>query len=364
VRGVTDPPATVVAQHTLATPPCAFTRRGWRKFLSENRWGADKVPISLGHKLPLPLDLGIRSEGAVGWGRVREYGIAFAIIVGGVLARLALDQVIPDRLPFITFFPTVALVAYFCSRRTTFFALLVCTLAGLYWIEPLGAHAWGYHAIGGAVFALTAGMIVYLVEALQRERRLSQVHEEQLQLINRELTHRISNLFAIATSICQQTIRQGGTGEQIEAAVGARLGALATAQRLLDVTSRKGAEMRALVLQVLEPMAPASDKLVLRGPEIHLPVEATTPFALVLHELATNATKYGAWSTDGCVSVSWQAQDGTLAFTWQEMGGPSVTPPVRQGLGTALIKSAVPRAKIDFDFQPEGAVCRVSLPLE
>jgi two-component sensor histidine kinase len=301
----------------------------------------------------------------VGWGRVREYGIAFAIIVGGVLGRLALDQVIPDRLPFITFFPTVALVAYFCSRRTTLFALLVCTFAGLYWIdEPAGAHAWAYHAIGGAVFALTAWMIVYLVEELQRARRLSQAHEEQLELINRELTHRISNLFAIATSICQQTIRQGGTGEQIEAAIGDRLRALATAQRLLDVTSRRGAEMRALVLQVLEPMAPASDKLVLQGPEIHLPVAATTPFALVLHELATNATKYGAWSQDGRVVVSWQSENGTLAITWQEVGGPSVTPPVRQGLGTALIKSAVPRAKIEFDFQPGGAVCRVALPLE
>jgi two-component sensor histidine kinase len=73
--------------------------------------------------------------------------------------------------------------------------------------------------------------------------------------------------------------------------------------------------MRELALEVLEPMAPASDKLVLRGPEIRLPVAATTPFALVLHELATNATKYGAWSTDGCVTVSWHAQNGTLAIT-------------------------------------------------
>jgi two-component system CheB/CheR fusion protein len=114
--------------------------------------------------------------------------------------------------------------------------------------------------------------------------------------------------------------------EQIEAAIGARLRALATAQRLLDATSHEGAEMRELALEVLEPMAPASDKLVLRGPEIRLPVAATTPFALVLHELATNATKYGAWSTDGCVTVSWHAQNGTLAITWQEMGGP--TPPI------------------------------------
>ena len=68
----------------------------------------------------------------------------------------------------------MALVAYFCSRRTTLFALLVCTFAGLYWIdEPAGAHAWAYHAIGGAVFALTAWMIVYLVEELQRARDAS-----------------------------------------------------------------------------------------------------------------------------------------------------------------------------------------------
>jgi two-component sensor histidine kinase len=115
----------------------------------------------------------------------------------------------------------------------------------------------------------------------EREDGAAYCVEEQLELINRELTHRISHLFAIATSICQQTIRQGGTGEQVETAIGARLRALATAQRLLDVTSRRGAELRTLVLQVLEPLAPASDKLVLHGPEIHLPVAATTPFALV-----------------------------------------------------------------------------------
>ena len=172
----------------------------------------------------------------MGWGRVREYAIAFAIIFGGVLARLALDQVIPGRLPFITFFPAVALVAYFCSRETALFALLISTVAGLYWVDvPAGEHGWVYPAVGGAVFALTAGMIVYLVEELQSARRLSQQQEEKLQLINRELTHRISNLFAIATSVCQQTIRHGGTSEQLEKAIGDRLRALATAQKLLSL---------------------------------------------------------------------------------------------------------------------------------
>jgi len=300
----------------------------------------------------------------MGWGRTRDYGIAFAIVVGGVLARLALDQVIPGRLPFITFFPTVALVAYFCSRGTTLVALVACTLAGLNWVGPVpGEQTWAYRTIGGAVFALTAGMIVYLVEELKRARRISQAHEEELQLINRELTHRISNLFAIATSICQQTIRQGGTGDQIETAIAARLRALATAQRLLDVTSHRGAELRVLTREVLGPIAPAPDKLNLRGPPVHLPIAATTPFALVLHELATNATKYGAWSTEGYVTISWQAQNGTLVINWQEIGGPSVAPPVRKGLGTPLIKSALPGAKVDFDFQLEGAVCRITLPL-
>lgn len=164
------------------------------------------------------------------------------------------------------------------------------------------------------MFALTAGMIVYLVEELQRARRISRAHEEKLQLINRELTHRISNLFAIATSICQQTIRQGGTGDQIETAIGARLRALATAQRLLEVTSHSGAELRALTLEVLEPISPASDKLVLRGPPVHLPVAATTPFALVLHELATKCHEVrGMVDRRMCkclvASTGWNARD-------------------------------------------------------
>ena len=123
----------------------------------------------------------------------------------------------------------------------------------------------------------------------------------------------------------------------------------------------RGAELRALALNILQPMAPKPDKLVVEGPAVHLPTEATTPFALVLHELATNAIKHGAWSTEGRVNLSWQMQDGALVVTWQELGGPSVTPPDRNGLGTSLIRSAIPRAKIDYELPPHGVECRISL---
>ena len=79
------------------------------------------------------------------------------------------------------------------------------------------------------------------------------------------------------------------------------------------------------------------------------PSAITTPFALILHELATNATKYGSWSAGGHVSVSWERMNGTLKVIWEETGGPSVKPPLRKGLGTTLIKAALTGATVDYD---------------
>jgi len=118
-------------------------------------------------------------------------------------------------------------------------------------------------------------------------------------------------------------------------AVTGRIMAIASAQDLLTGTGSDGADLRELVAFLVTPLAPDPS---VDGPETQLPGDATTPFALILHELATNARKYGAWSTEsGLVKLEWTNQGGTLDFRWREHDGPVIAPPMRDGLGRTLI---------------------------
>ena len=201
------------------------------------------------------------------------------------------------------------------------------------------------------------------MHGLRVSNHRSQQHEEQLELINRELKHRIKNLFTIAASICRQTIKSGGSSEEMTKAATGRIFAVASAQELLSVTSAQGADLVELVDALVRTVAPDPDRLRVAGASFRLEAQATTPFALILHELATNALKYGAWSHNGIVAVTWRVKAQMLLFEWREHDGPAIAPPMREGLGSALIKSGLPTATVHHDLKPDGLECRISLPL-
>jgi two-component sensor histidine kinase len=295
---------------------------------------------------------------------VRDYALAILILAGAIVGRVALDRVLPGRLPFITFFPGVVLAAYLCGPAKSLTVLLLSALVGAYWVDPAPhENVTLFRVLSATFFLLFGGLMLYLIEQLKTAKQFSQRHEQQLELINRELKHRIKNLFTIATSICQQTIKSGGTPDAMAKSVAGRIHAISAAQDLLSATSSAGADVHSLVETLVTPMAPYPDSLLRAGPSVVLPAEATTPFALVLHELATNALKYGAWSGDGRVEATWHLEDRALKFQWRELGGPAVAPPVRQGLGSALINGGLPTANVVHDFLPEGLECRITLPL-
>jgi two-component sensor histidine kinase len=230
------------------------------------------------------------------------------------------------------------------------------------------ASAWlravAYRATGFTLFVLVGGSITLFVQLLRDALEQLRAREEQLALINREQKHRMHNLFAVIDAITQQTIRDGVRPEEMLATVSGRVHALARAQDLLDVTAEEGARVPALVSELVKPMAPTPSRLRANGPDVAVPSETTTPFALILHELATNALKHGAWSSErGSVSVSWRIEREQLAFEWQEHDGPAVVAPSRKGLGTNLIKSGLRSAKVDYDLKPDGLQCRIRLPL-
>jgi two-component system CheB/CheR fusion protein len=131
----------------------------------------------------------------------------------------------------------------------------------------------------------------------------------------------------------------------------------------------QGADLRALTRVQLRPYAPANAKrLQIEGPAILLPSELATPFALVLHELATNAAKYGALSEQaGHISVRWDVSKNNgrrdLRLVWHERGGPSPAKAPPAGLGSDLIDHAIPRARVRRELHEDGLVCTIELSL-
>jgi two-component sensor histidine kinase len=294
------------------------------------------------------------------------YAAALGIFVIALAARLLLDLIVPWRLPFITFFPAVFLAAYYLGSGPGVLVLALSTVAGTAWVDPSGHSPISLYATSALLFLLVAGMIVFVVDRLTAAHEKLSQQEKQLEMINRELKHRIKNLFAIADSVCQQTINAGGSAKEMTRAASGRLLAIASAQDLLSTTATEGADLKELVEKLASSLAPSPSRITVEGHSFRLTVNTTTPFALILHELATNALKYGAWAQErGWVHVSWSAtSDDLLQFKWREHDGPILAPPVREGLGRKLIKSSLPGARVEHSFKPDGLQCEIDLPLD
>jgi two-component system CheB/CheR fusion protein len=193
--------------------------------------------------------------------------------------------------------------------------------------------------------------------------------ERQQKLLLGELTHRVKNTLAIVQSIAHQTLNTSRTREDFVRSLDGRLSALAGAHTLLVDSNWRGAELGALARHQLEPLMSGDlARLKIEGDPIMLPAELATPFGLVLHELAANATKYGALSNaKGTVSLSWKVNSTDdsrlLAVTWQERDAPPMAKPHTPGFGTSLIERAIPNAKACHQFLPGGIVWIIELPL-
>ncbi len=196
------------------------------------------------------------------------------------------------------------------------------------------------------------------------ERRLA---EERQRLMARELVHRVKNSFAVIQSIVRQTQRSTPDPEAFAEAFGGRLAAMAASHDLLTDRHWEGASLRELVASQLAAFSAGAEKRVhVQGPEVTLDTSLAVPLGLALHELATNATKYGSLSIPGgSVELSWKVvQDNgaeRLALVWRETGGPPVKPPSRRGFGTSLIERGLPDARIDRRFDPGGLVCQIEI---
>lgn len=196
--------------------------------------------------------------------------------------------------------------------------------------------------------------------------------EDRRTLLMNELNHRVKNTLTSVQSIASQTFSQGVVCAKGLDTFEERLMALSNTHNLLSEESWEGADLRSIIDLVLQPNNLDASRLTVGGPSVRLKPGAALAFAMALHELATNATKYGALSNpDGRVSIDWDltGQNGNarLKFAWSESGGPETKQPQRKGFGTRLIERALAfelgGSNSSMRFEPDGLVCEIDAEL-
>ncbi len=194
--------------------------------------------------------------------------------------------------------------------------------------------------------------------------------EEQRLLLAREVDHRAKNALAVVQALLRLTPSDDAAVRRFAASMTGRVSAMARAHALLSQERWAGAELRALAGEELAPFAAGEpDRVRLDGPSLRLGADAAQSFSMVLHELATNAAKYGALSVPGGrLDLHWRVEDGgTLILRWTETGGPPlVAAPARSGFGSRLVGSSLRQigGSERFDWRPEGLRCTLRVPVE
>jgi PAS domain S-box-containing protein len=195
------------------------------------------------------------------------------------------------------------------------------------------------------------------------ERKRSEAH---ISVLTREAEHRAKNLLTNVKAIVR--LSQSDTPDGLKKAIEGRIEALANVHSLFVQSRWTGAELGSLVKQELSPYSRAGGmRTLINGSVVIIKPDVAQTMAVALHELATNAAKYGALSvTTGQVRVEWShGEDGQLLLRWTEAGGPPVNPPTRRGFGTSVLESMIQdgmKGRVQFDWRPEGLACEIAVP--
>jgi two-component system CheB/CheR fusion protein len=215
------------------------------------------------------------------------------------------------------------------------------------------------------------GVVITFVDISERHQVEQALRdgEARQRLLLSELTHRVRNILTVIQAIARHTLRSDQTSKELIDRFEGRLSALVSTHTLLVESDWKGAGLAELAQQQLAAYAPQkSDRLRIAGEPVLLPADIATPFGLVLHELAVNAAKYGAFSNQtGKVAVAWnvtaRGNPRMLHFEWKESGGPAIKQRASPGFGSTLIESAIPGGQVKRQFSADGLVCTIEVPL-
>jgi PAS domain S-box-containing protein len=213
-----------------------------------------------------------------------------------------------------------------------------------------------------------AGQLTHLIGVSQvvTERKRADAHRK---LLINELNHRVKNTLAVVQGIAQQTFKDERVPPELRVAFEGRLTALAAAHNVLTRENWRSAPLGRIIEDAVRPFGTARFRF--EGPDLRIAPKAAVSLALALHELATNAAKYGALLSEaGQIDLSWWVEPNErLGFRlrWCEKGGPPVSPPQHRGFGSRLIErglAAELEGEVKMEYRPEGLCCEMRAPLD
>jgi len=292
------------------------------------------------------------------------FGFAGLCVAAATLACLIIQSIKPGIITQATYYPAILLATLIGGAWAGSLALvlggLLCWLVFEHPQFGLGALSSAY-AITLAIYVASSSAIIWAAEKYRTVvRRLNQ-EEHYRRLVVDELGHRLKNKLSIVYAILSYELREN---RDIREKVDGRFRTLVATD---DFITRSDEECASIIDILKMEFAPYDvDRVSLMGEAIQLPSQLAVTLALILHELATNAAKYGALSAAcGRVSVSWVTAQGRMTIDWEESGGPPATAPFRQGFGKRLLERGLDpfHGRVEIKFGPGGLVCRITLAL-
>lgn len=314
---------------------------------------------------------------------IGTYVGSLLVFIAAYGMRVWLDPVLPAGFPFLTFFPAVIICGFAFGTRQ---GLLVAVLSGLTawycFISPgrFDLSSGTLLAMGLYVFVVTTDLVLIFLVTQAYSIETSARHEierlaDEQEVMAKELDHRLKNTFATINAIISLSLKNASSATELADRLRDRLGALGRSNLLLrGVGGGAGASLEAIAGQALEPFSiVGTPRLTMEGPMVPIDGQTLVVLSLILHELGTNAAKYGALSVPaGHVSLTWRVsgtapeQQKMLEITWRESGGPApAAKPTASGFGSILVQRVVTsiQGKADLSLPDTGALFTLTLPL-
>jgi two-component sensor histidine kinase len=305
-------------------------------------------------------------------GYVRR-GIRSRPTLGEKAVRVILAVAIPTALrwllvgfsygaPFALYFPAILMIAVLIGWRSAAVTALASAAVAVYLFWPVEFLVIGRQQAAVLVmFTLSAGTMIAIGQLLRDAVLEIDAQARQSEDFNRELQHRTKNSIQMMRALASQASKATDPAEFYNT-LGGRLAALAKANELLRFGALEACDMDALMRAAVAPFNAAQIRF--GGPPCCVSRNGCTPLMMALHELGTNASKYGALSSEqGRVEIAWAIAEagGAVDIRWAETGGPPVSDPVRKGIGARLLAPSGGMRAVTVRYLPGGVVCELSV---
>ena len=297
-------------------------------------------------------------------GSTAAYAVATLLVVLAAILRWALGFLTEDLQAFTTFYPALLFAVLWGGAGAGIYAALLGGIIGWWAFLPPYAVLWPLtrgDEINLLTYLVASVLIVWAIDHYRKLTKRLQDEEKFRKLAVDELAHRLKNKLATIQAIVSLRLREH---PHVRHEITRSLAALTATDDLITTMQGQGAPIGDILATELAPYDVS--RISMEGPDCLLSPKLALTMALLVHELATNAAKYGAFSNSaGKLSINWRLSAAKLYLEWRESGGPPVALPSHRGFGTRLFLRALEpfSGNVDATFAPTGLVCKLSVVL-